>query len=98
MKTPGEKLRKSPMKKLFENTIPSLPQIMKRLRFGIGRPADKSQVVQYVLGDFRSSEVPIVQETVGKCVDVLLELLQTETETKEKHERLESTQMVGEES
>ena len=43
---------------------------MKRLRFGIGRPADRSQVVDYVLTDFRSSEVPIVHDTVEKCVDV----------------------------
>lgn len=42
-----------------------------RLRFGIGSDFPKGRQVEYVLGKWKPSEVPIVQDTLLKCVDAI---------------------------
>ncbi|MDQ0190159.1 aminoacyl-tRNA hydrolase [Alicyclobacillus cycloheptanicus] len=42
-----------------------------RVRLGIGRPADKSQVMQYVLSPFPASEREVVQSMVDKAADAV---------------------------
>ena len=71
---------------------------MKRLRFGIGRPADRSQVVDYVLDDFRSSEIPIVEDTVERCVNVLIEQLKMEPQIEVTENREQTKQQTKDES
>jgi len=50
---------------------------LKRFKIGIGRPTNKSQVVDYVLNDFNPTELPLVSETVSSCVALLLDELET---------------------
>jgi len=45
---------------------------MHRLRVGIGRPTTQSQVLPYVLDDFKESEMPLIMSTVDDCVDILV--------------------------
>ena len=45
---------------------------MPRLRVGIGRPIDKTQVVDYVLQDFSSIELPLMEATIESCTELLL--------------------------
>jgi len=45
---------------------------MHRLRVGIGRPTTQSQILSYVLDDFKESEMPLVTSTVDNCVDILV--------------------------
>ena len=47
-------------------------QVMDRLRFGIGRPAGHRDVTSYVLDDFDAGEMPVVQDTIDSCVDILI--------------------------
>ena len=47
---------------------PAVRQDFPRLRVGIGRPADRSQVTEYVLGSFTAEEVETVEETVMPAV------------------------------
>jgi PTH1 family peptidyl-tRNA hydrolase len=42
-----------------------------RLRLGIGHPGDPSLVLNYVLGDFRNSEVPVIEEEIARSVALL---------------------------
>jgi PTH1 family peptidyl-tRNA hydrolase len=41
----------------------------RRVRFGVGRPAEKRLVEHYVLGDFAKSEWPWVEALIGAIVD-----------------------------
>lgn len=47
-------------------------QVMCRLRFGIGRPADGRDVTSYVLDDFDATEMPLVLSTIDECVAMLV--------------------------
>ena len=53
-----------------------LLQAIKRLRIGIGRPEDRTDVVDYVLRDFDPKELPLVEEVVERCTGLLLGQLQ----------------------
>jgi len=46
-----------------------------RLLVGIGRPAYKGQVVEYVLGEPRADEAPLVAGAVVRAADAVLRLL-----------------------
>jgi PTH1 family peptidyl-tRNA hydrolase len=43
-----------------------------RLLVGIGRPAHKGQVVEYVLGEPRGEEAPLVDAAVQRAADAVL--------------------------
>ena len=45
---------------------------MSRLRFGIGRPADRKQVANYVLSEFDEKEESLVEATIQSSVELLL--------------------------
>lgn len=50
-------------------------QEIPRIKVGIGRPATKEEVVDYVLSPFRKEELPVVEEAVKRaanCVETLL--------------------------
>ena len=42
-----------------------------RIRIGIGRPASGGDIVEYVLTDFRNSEVPTIENAVEGATDVV---------------------------
>jgi PTH1 family peptidyl-tRNA hydrolase len=42
-----------------------------RLRLGIGHPGDPSLVLNYVLGNFRNSEEPVMQEEIARAVALM---------------------------
>jgi len=42
-----------------------------RLRFGVGNDFPKGRQVEYVLGKWKPSEVPIVKDMLLKCVDAI---------------------------
>lgn len=46
------------------------------MRVGIGRPAKRDHVTDYVLSEFEPTEIPVVQGTVEKCCKVLINELQ----------------------
>ncbi len=48
-----------------------------RLRIGIGRPASKEEVVNYVLSPFRKEELNVVKEAVEKASDCVLRILES---------------------
>ena len=43
---------------------------------GIGRPNKRDDVTDYVLSKFEPTEIPVVQGTVEKCCEVLIDELQ----------------------
>ena len=43
---------------------------------GIGRPNKRDHVTDYVLSKFEPTEIPVVQGTVEKCCEVLIDELQ----------------------
>ncbi|BCD67539.1 aminoacyl-tRNA hydrolase [Nitratiruptor sp. YY09-18] len=45
-----------------------------RIRFGIGRPERKEEVIHYVLSDFSSQELSCIQEPLQKAADAAIEL------------------------
>ena len=50
-------------------------QEIPRVRIGIGRPASREEVVDYVLSPFKEEELPVIEEAVRKaadCVELLL--------------------------
>ncbi len=50
-------------------------QEIPRVKVGIGRPASKEEVVDYVLSPFREEELPVIEEAVKRaadCVELLL--------------------------
>ena len=46
------------------------------MRVGIGRPNKRAHVTEYVLSKFEPLEIPVVQGTVEKCCEVLIDELQ----------------------
>ena len=56
---------------------------MHRLRVGIGRPTTQSQILSYVLDDFKESEMPLVASTVDNCVAILVNRYNLITTAKE---------------
>ena len=42
-----------------------------RLRFGIGNHFDKNRQVDYVLGKWENSEIPIVQKKILACIEII---------------------------
>jgi PTH1 family peptidyl-tRNA hydrolase len=55
--------------KSIEQTL--LTEKYQRLRFGIGSDYPKGMQVQFVLGKWKPSEVPIVKDMLLKCVDAI---------------------------
>ncbi|XP_029296476.1 peptidyl-tRNA hydrolase isoform X2 [Cottoperca gobio] len=49
--------------------------VMPRLRVGIGRPMEKTQVDRHVLGRFSSEEKKVLDSVLVQCVDLLLSQL-----------------------
>lgn len=47
-----------------------------RLRLGIGHPGDASLVLNYVLGNFKKAEEPVISEAIDKAVALLPLLVQ----------------------
>ena len=45
--------------------------VFSRLRFGIGNDFPQGRQIEYVLGDWKASEVPIVNETMDKAVEAI---------------------------
>jgi PTH1 family peptidyl-tRNA hydrolase len=45
---------------------------MSRLKFGIGRPADRKQVANYVLSEFDETESSLVEATIQSSVELLM--------------------------
>ena len=43
---------------------------------GIGRPNKRDHVTDYVLSKFEPTEIPVVQGTVEKCCELLIDELQ----------------------
>ena len=58
------------------NSCLFLSKKLKRFKIGIGRPNDRSQVVDYVLNEFSPTELPLVNGTLINCVSVLLDELE----------------------
>jgi len=46
-----------------------------RIRIGIGRPAEKDDIVEYVLTPFRSSERALIEEAIALSVNIVLDCL-----------------------
>ena len=42
-----------------------------RLRFGVGNEFPKGRQVDFVLGKWKSTELPVVKEKILKCIDVI---------------------------
>ncbi|CAL1520381.1 aminoacyl-tRNA hydrolase [Chitinophaga sp. MM2321] len=42
-----------------------------RLRFGIGNNFPKGRQVEFVLGKWKNTEVPVVQEKIDKCTEII---------------------------
>ncbi|HET9279370.1 MAG TPA: aminoacyl-tRNA hydrolase [Flavitalea sp.] len=58
------------------NGLKSIQEILQtdkypRLRFGIGNDYPKGRQVDYVLGDWSLSELPVVKLKIDKCVEVI---------------------------
>jgi len=58
------------------NGLKSIQEILQtdkypRLRFGIGNDYPKGRQVDYVLGDWSPSELPVVKVKIDKCVEVI---------------------------
>ena len=58
------------------NGLKSIQEILQtdkypRLRFGIGNDYPKGRQVDYVLGDWSPSELPLVKLKIDKCVEVI---------------------------
>lgn len=47
-----------------------------RIRVGIGRPATKEEVVEFVLSPFMPDELPLVEEAVRKAMAIVVDHLQ----------------------
>ena len=60
-------------------TLCSLLQKILRLRFGIGRPADRSAVADYVLEKFSSAEKAMLPQLLDDCIDLVLKRIKQET-------------------
>ncbi|ADC88849.1 peptidyl-tRNA hydrolase [Thermocrinis albus DSM 14484] len=52
-----------------------------RLKIGIGRPKDKSKVVQYVLSPFSKEEEPILLKVLERATECILRVLETSPES-----------------
>ncbi|EDO44232.1 predicted protein, partial [Nematostella vectensis] len=61
------------------NQLMSLEMV--RLRVGIGRPVDRSQVSDYVLQDFSESEKPILTCVLEECSQTILNYLHPSDDT-----------------
>ncbi|HIC86961.1 MAG TPA: aminoacyl-tRNA hydrolase [Aquificae bacterium] len=48
-----------------------------RIRIGIGRPADKREVINYVLSPFSKKEMEIVKKVLEVTTEKILEIIQT---------------------
>jgi peptidyl-tRNA hydrolase, PTH1 family len=46
-----------------------------RIRVGIGRPANKDEVVSFVLSPFTLDELPLVDEAIRKAVEAIENIL-----------------------
>ena len=51
-----------------------------RVRFGIGRPANKEEVVKYVLSDFTPKELECIEPAIERAADASLELTKKDLE------------------
>ena len=79
-----------------------LLQRFKRFKVGIGRPSNKNEITDYVLSDFTHEELPLVEETLSKCIALILQRLKTGVRPKqfqiltdidyEKYERIDEIQ------
>ncbi len=56
----------------YNNTCWLCPQVMPRLRIGIGRPSGKTTVDRYVLGRFSQEEHNVLDSVMKQSVDFLL--------------------------
>ena len=46
-----------------------------RVKIGIGRPENKEDIPQYVLSDFSKKELPIIQKSIKKSLEIILDLM-----------------------
>jgi len=42
-----------------------------RLRFGVGNDFPRGMQVEYVLGNWRAEDIPLVKKKIGKCVEIV---------------------------
>jgi len=52
-----------------------------RVRMGIGRPEDKSEVSSYVLSDFSDEQKKVLKRWIKYCADAVMELTKEEMKT-----------------
>ena len=45
------------------------------MRVGIGRPDNRHDITDYVLSKFETSEIPVIQDTVTRCCEALMDEL-----------------------
>jgi len=51
-----------------------------RMRFGIGRPADKADVSRYVLSNFLPEEEQVIEERINETIELLLQTSQKQSD------------------
>lgn len=52
-----------------------------RIRIGIGTPVDKSQLINYVIGEFSKSERVLINEAIDSSVDAVVEIIKSNVDT-----------------
>ena len=84
---------------LFSSTVKySVLQVMPRLMIGIGRPADKADVVDYVLEEFTPDQLNLVDSIMSEALRTMMSHMEKKcAEITEAKTRTEETDTQGNE-